>query len=457
MAAPIEYAREHGESFRQQLHELIRIPSVSTDSKFAGDVRRAAEWLAADLKRVGMRNVAVMPTAGHPIVYGDWLDAGADKPTILIYGHYDVQPADKVKDGWTSEPFEPIERDGFIYARGSSDDKGQAFIHVKAVESYLKTNGALPVNVKLILEGEEEVGSKNLQDFLKTYKDMFKADVAVISDTGMTSIDQPEITRALRGLTYMQLDVTAARIDLHSGGYGGAIPNPALILAQMIAKLHDENNHIAVPGFYDKVRPLSESDRDEIAKLALPDEEYLKITGAPGMWGETGFSADERIVGRPTMEINGLLSGWTGEGAKTVLPAKAMAKISCRLVADQDPVEIYELVKAYIAQIAPPNVRAELSLLNYGDAANIDPNLPEMQAAVRAYERGWGKAPLYARTGGSIPVVADFKRVLGVETIMLGFGLNTDGAHGPDEHYSIEMFHKGIDTAIYFLEEVAKK
>lgn len=314
----------------------------------------------------------------------------------------------------------------------------------------------LPINVKFILEGEEEVGSKNLQDFLTAYKDMLKADVAVISDTGMTAVDQPEITRALRGLTYMELHVTAADKDLHSGGYGGAIPNPALIIAQMIAKLHNADSSIAVPGFYDKVRPLTADDRLASAQLALPDSEYLNITGAPGMWGETAYTADERIVARPTMEINGLLSGWTGEGAKTVLPCKAMAKISCRLVADQEPVEIYELVKAYIAQIAPTNVKAELKLLNYGDPAMIDPDLPVMQAAVRAYERGWGKAPLYARTGGSIPVVADFKRILGVDTVMLGFGLNTDGAHGPDEHYSIEMFHKGIDTAIYYLEEVAK-
>jgi len=456
MTTPIQYARDHAETFRQQLFELLRIPSVSTDSAYAGEVRRAADWLAADLKRIGMQNVAVMPTAGHPVVYADWLNAGADKPTVLIYGHYDVQPADQKKDGWSSAPFEPEVRDGFIYARGSSDDKGQAFVHVKTVESYLATDGKLPVNVKMLLEGEEEIGSKNLQDFLKTYADMLRADVAVISDTGMTDVDQPEITRALRGLTYMQLDVQASKIDLHSGGYGGAIHNPALALAQIIAKLHNPDNSIAVPGFYDKVRPLTDTDRAEIASLALSDEKYMEITGAPGIWGEAGYTADERITGRPTLEINGLLSGWTGEGAKTVLPAKAMAKISCRLVADQDPVEIYELVKAYVAQITPPTVRAELKLLNMGDAALMETDMPEMQAAVRAYERGWGKAPLFARTGGSIPVVADFKRILGAPTIMLGFGLNTDGAHGPDEHYSLEMFRKGIDTAIYFLEEVAK-
>ncbi len=456
MVTPIDYAHEHAATFRQQLYELIRIPSVSTDSTLAGEVQRAAQWLADDLRRIGMGNVAVLPTAGHPVVYADWLEAGDDKPTVLIYGHYDVQPADQEKDGWSSPPFEPVEREGFIYARGSSDDKGQAFIHLKAVESLLKTVGALPVNVKFILEGEEEIGSKNLQPFLKTYADMLKADIAVISDTGMTVADQPEVTRALRGLTYMELHVTSSRIDLHSGGYGGAVHNPALALAQIIAKLHNADNSIAVPGFYDKVRPLNEADRAEIAKLAYTDEQFLNITGAPGVWGEEGYTADERVVGRPTMEINGLLSGWTGEGAKTVLPAKAMAKISCRLVADQDPHEIYELTKAYIAQITPSTVRSELKLLNMGDPAMIDPNLPEMKAAVRAYERGWGKAPLFSRTGGSIPVVADFKRVLGVNTIMLGFGLNTDGAHGPDEHYSIEMFHKGIDTAIYFLEEVAK-
>ncbi|MEP7292929.1 MAG: dipeptidase [Chloroflexota bacterium] len=456
MATAREYAEEHAEHFREQLYDLIRIPSISTDPQHRDDVRRAAEWIANELREIGANHVELMETGGHPVVYSDWLGAGANAPTVLIYGHYDVQPA-TMADGWTSEPFEPMERDGKIYARGSSDDKGQMFIHIKALESYLATEGKAPVNVKFMIEGEEEIGSFNLPEFIRANKERFKADVCVISDTGMRDINQPAITYGLRGLTYMQLDVWGPKTDLHSGGYGGMVHNPALALAQIISKLHNADNSVAVPGFYDDVVAVGDAEKAEMAKQDIPEDLLKEQIGIPGAWGEAAYTLRERISARPTLEINGLLSGWTGEGAKTVLPAKAMAKISCRLVANQDPRKIYELVKAYIATITPPTVHSDLKLINVGHPALVDIHTPEMQAAMRAYERGWGATPIFAREGGSIPVVADFKVELGLPSILMGYGLNTDGAHGPDEHYSIEMFHRGIDTAICFLEELGKK
>lgn len=455
MTSAREYARDHAQDFRQQLYDLIRIPSISTDPDRRDDVRRAAQWIANELVQIGANHVELLETGGHPVVYGDWLGAGEGAPTVLIYGHYDVQPA-TMADGWSSEPFEPVERDGNIVARGSSDDKGQMFIHIKALESYLTTDGAAPVNVKFLIEGEEEIGSANLPGFIRANAERFKADVCVISDTGMRDIHQPAITYALRGLTYMQLDVWGPKTDLHSGGYGGMVHNPALALVQIISKLHNPDHSIAVPGFYDDVLALTPDEREELAKQNIPESSLKQDTGIPAAWGEADFTLRERISARPTMEVNGLLSGWTGEGAKTVLPAKAMAKLSCRLVANQDPNKIYELVKAYIAQITPPTIHSELKLLSIGFPAQADLNTPEMQAAVRAYERGWGAAPIFAREGGSIPVVADLKTELGLDSILMGYGLNTDGAHGPDEHYSIEMFHRGIDTAICFLEELGK-
>ncbi|MBK8021440.1 MAG: dipeptidase [Chloroflexi bacterium] len=453
MTDPRTYAQEHAETFRSQLYELIRIPSVSTEPDLAGEVRHAADWIADELKRIGAEHVAVMPTAGHPVVYGDWLKAEPGAPTVLVYGHYDVQPA-SMSDGWHTDPFEPTERDGFIYARGSSDDKGQMFIHIKALESFLATQGSAPVNLKFLFEGEEEIGSKNLLPFLQANRELLKSDVCVISDTGMRDIRQPSLTYALRGLTYMQIDVTGAARDLHSGGYGGVVHNPALALAQIIARLHNPDNSIAVPGFYDDVLPLSPEERAELAKQDITEEKLIAETNVPASWGEEGYSLRERVGARPTMEINGLLSGWTGAGSKTVLPATAMAKVSCRLVANQNPHRIYELVRDYVASIAPPTVKVVVSLINTGDPAIVDIHSPYVKAAVSAYERGWGAAPNYAREGGSIPVVADFKRELGIDSVLLGFGLNTDGAHGPNEHFSIEMFHLGIDTAICFYEDL---
>jgi acetylornithine deacetylase/succinyl-diaminopimelate desuccinylase-like protein len=449
------YARQHASEFQEQLYALLRIPSVSTDTQHKEDMTRAAGWLAAEMLRVGLDKAEVLPTGGHPVVYGEWMGAGANAKTVLVYGHYDVQPAE-MTDGWSSEPFEPEERDGFIYARGCSDDKGQAFIHVKAIEAYLQTQGKAPVNVKFLIEGEEEIGSKNLTEFIQANTDRLRADVCVISDSGMPSIEQPSIVYALRGLTYMEVHVQGSKLDLHSGSYGGIVHNPALALAQIICKLHNADNSIAVPGFYDDVLSLSDEERAELLKNDIREETLRRVTGVSQSWGEDGYTLRERQSARPTLEVNGLLSGFTGEGAKTVLPARAMAKISCRLVANQNPVRIYELVRDYVARITPPTVTSEVRLLNQGDPAIVDIHAPEMQAAVAAYERGWGVRPIFMREGGSIPVVADFRRELGIPVLLMGYGLNTDGAHGPDEHFSVEMFHRGIETAICFLEEVGK-
>lgn len=449
------YASAHAKTFESELIDLLKIPSISAESNHAEDVRRAANWLADQLRSIGAEHVSVMDTPRHPVVYADWLHAGPVARTVLIYGHYDVQPA-SMADNWTSEPFEPVIRDNVLYARGASDDKGQLFIHLKVLESYLKATGGVPVNIKFLLEGEEEIGSPNLTQFLKDHPDLLSADVCVISDSGSYDIDQPAIVTSVRGLAYMEVWVYGPSIDLHSGGYGGIVHNPALALTQILSQMHDENNHIRVPGFYDSVVPLNDEERARLAETDLNETKLLSETGIPATWGERGFTLRERLGARPTLEINGLYSGWTGEGSKTVLPAKAMAKVSCRLVADQQPEAIYELVKAYVAQITPPTVRSEVRLLNRGEPALIDSQSAEMQAAFRAYAQGWGREPVFLREGGSIPIVVDIQRLLHMPVIMMGYGLNSDGAHGPDEHYNLSMFHRGIQTAICFLDEVSR-
>jgi acetylornithine deacetylase/succinyl-diaminopimelate desuccinylase-like protein len=451
-----EYAKANAERFRNELFELLRIPSVSTTPELAGDVRRAADWLVAEMKRIGFPHAEAVATAGHPIVYGEWLTAGADKPTVLVYGHYDVQPADQEKDGWSSNPFEPVVKDGKIYARGSTDDKGPVVAHLKALESLVQTNGTLPVNIKVIFEGEEEVSSLHLGEFVAQYKDRLKADACLISDTSIYSATQPSITYALRGLVYMELHVQGPATDLHSGGFGGTVHNPAQALAEIIAKLHHDDGSVSVPGFYDDVRMLDDAERAELAKTPWELDAWSSGTGITTPWGEPQFTLGERVSARPTLEINGMVSGFYGEGAKTVLPAKAMAKISCRLVADQNPKKIYELLKAYVAQITPPTVKTDLRLLHTGDAALTERDSVAMQAAIHAYEQAWGKTPVFMREGGSIPIVADFQRELGIPVILMGFGLHTDGAHGPDEHFTIDLFHKGIDAIIAFHEKYAQ-
>jgi acetylornithine deacetylase/succinyl-diaminopimelate desuccinylase-like protein len=456
MANAHDYAKTHEQGFLHQLLDLIRIPSVSTLPECEDDIRRAAEWLADNMRHAGLTYVEIMPTAGHPVVYGEWLGASQDAPTVLVYGHYDVQPAE-VSDGWDSEPFDPVIRDGKIYARGATDDKGQMFAHIKAAESFLRTDGKLPVNLKVLFEGEEESGSAHLQPFVESHKAMLTADVCVISDTGMPTIDTPAITYALRGMSLLEVTVRAATQDLHSGAFGGSVHNPLQALAEILAQLHRPDGSVSVPGFYDDVKPLTPEERAELNKTGMTERAWREQTGAPQPWGEAGYAIEERISARPTLEINGMAGGFYGEGFKTVLPAKAMAKISCRLVANQDPQRVFELVRDYLIKLTPPTVRVEVRFLGGGHAALTDIDTPMMQKAVRAYELGWGRRPYFARGGGSIPVVADFQHILKVPVILMGFGLEGDGAHGPNEHFTIEMFHRGIQTIIHFLEEVGKK
>jgi acetylornithine deacetylase/succinyl-diaminopimelate desuccinylase-like protein len=448
-----QYARTHAERFRTELDELLRIPSISTDPAHTAEMRRAAEWLAAHLDILGVEHAQVMPTGGHPIVFGEWQGAGKDKPTLLVYGHYDVVPA-ALEDGWDTPPFEPVEREGRIYARGVSDNKGQLFVHLKAVESYMKTGGA-PVNIKFFLEGEEEIGSPHLAPFLQEHLNRLRADVCVISDSSMPAVEQPVILHSLRGMTYLEVTVRGPSDDLHSGTWGGAVHNPALALVEILSKLHNVDHSIAVPGFYDDVVPLSPQERQELAKTAISDEQVQQATHVPATWGESEFSIRERVSARPTMEINGLHSGWTGAGPKTIIPSHAMVKLSCRLVGDQDPERIYQRVKQYIESIAPPTVTLEFNLLSGSKPALIDYNLPAMQAAARAYERGWGAKPVFARGGGSIPVVANIFNLMRIPVVMMGYGLDDDGFHGANEHLSVEMFHRGIETATVYLEELA--
>lgn len=448
------YARASAGRFKDELLESLRIPSISGDPEHAADVRRMAEWLAENMRQVGVSGVEVMETAGHPVVYGEWLGAGADKPTVLVYGHYDVVPA-AMEDGWDTDPFEPVEKDGKIYARGATDDKGQLFVHVKALESYLTAAGGAPVNVKFLIEGEEEVSSPNLAPFIREHLDLLAADVCVISDSSMRVIEEPAITHSLRGMTYLEIEVTGPREDLHSGFFGGAVHNPAVALVEILATLYNRDGTIAVEGFYDDVVSLSDDERAMIAKTDLTESQLLEATGAPKAWGDARFTIRERVSARPTLDINGLWSGYAGPGPKTIIPATAGAKLSSRLVADQDPDRIFELIRTHVEDVSPSSVEVDVRLLTTGRPALIPFDLPEMQAAAHAYERGWGHAPVFTRGGGSIPVVADMVDLMQIPVVMMGYGLDSDGLHAPNEHYRIDMFERGIETAIVYLAELA--
>ncbi len=448
-----QYAKEQ-QQYLDELVEFLKMPSISTMSEHSGDIRQAAEWLVTDLRSYGF-DARLYETDGHPIVYGEWLRAGTEAPTVLVYGHYDVQPVDPIHE-WNTPPFEPTVRDGNLYARGASDDKGQVFVHMKAAQSILAAEGALPVNLKFIIEGEEESGSPNLRPFITSHTELLAADIVLVSDTHSKSLEQPTIVYALRGMSYMELEVRGARADLHSGSFGGMIHNPAQALCEIVSSLHDENGAITVPGFYDSVQFLDEEERDELNKLPYTEADLIRATGVPSAWGEPEYRLHERTGARPTLEVNGLVSGWTGEGAKTVLPAKALAKISCRLVADQNPHEIYRLVSDYVAAITPPTVTSEVRLLHTGHGAITDRHSPAMAAAVAAYEEGWGATPIFTREGGSIPVVADFQNYLKAPVVLMGFGLPDDGLHAPNEKFTLECFWRGIATSISFMKNVAQ-
>jgi acetylornithine deacetylase/succinyl-diaminopimelate desuccinylase-like protein len=450
----IAYAHDNREEALDELKEFLRIPSISTLSQHKADVQRAAEWLVNSLTTAGLENVTISPTAGHPVVYADWLHAPG-KPTVLVYGHYDVQPADPL-NLWESPAFEPTERNGNLFARGSADDKGQIYIHVKALEALLKTEGTLPVNIKILFEGEEEIGSEHLADWIAEHEAELKADVCVISDSHILSEDQPAITYGLRGLSYIEVHVESSRDDLHSGSYGGAVHNPIVALSEIIAQLHDANGTVTVPGFYDKVRDLDAEERADFAKIPFDESTLIGETGITQAWGEAEFSVIERLTARPTLELNGIWGGFAGEGAKTVLPARAGAKISTRLVPDQDPNEIAKLVTEHILRLAPPTVRVTVKELHHGPGAIVPRDLPAMNAASEAYEEIFGKRPIFMRMGGSIPVVALFQQRLGMDSVLMGFGLPDDNLHAPNEKFNIGMFYKGIETAIVFYQKMGQ-
>ena len=451
MSELFDYIDKNKDRFESELFELLRIPSVSTDSSHKEDVHKAAKFLSDHLKEIGLKDVEICETKGNPIVLAKNLEAGPDKPTVLIYGHYDVQPPDPL-DLWTSPPFEPVVKDGKVYARGASDDKGQAFLHVKAIEAWLKTGGDLPVNVKLLLEGEEEIGSPNLVPFLKERKEELACDMVLVSDTAMFAKDTPSITYGLRGLAYMELEVFGPNRDLHSGVYGGAVQNPLNALCEMVAKMKDENSVIQIPGFYDDAIDLTEEEREAGRKLPFNEKEWLGAIGVDEGFGEKGYSTLERKASRPTLDMNGMWGGYQGEGAKTVLPAKAGAKISMRLVPNQDPHKIAKLFTEYCESIKPAGVTIKVTDHHGGDAAMTPLDFYGLKAAAQAYNDVYGKEPLFAREGGSIPIVADFERVLGVNTILMGFGLNSDAIHSPNEHFHLKDFYRGIKTSVRFLE-----
>ena len=455
MNQTIKHAQAHYERYLDELMAFLRIPSISTKPAHAEDVKTAANWLADNMKKAGLENVKVIETNRHPLVYGDWLHAEG-KPTVLVYGHYDVQPAEPF-DLWDSEPFEPTVKDNYLYARGASDDKGQAFIHVKAVEALLQENGRLPINVKFIIEGEEESGGESLSAFIPENKEMLAADVALVSDTAIVDKETPAIVYGLRGMCYALIDITGPGRDLHSGSFGGGVNNPLNVLGHVIAKLKDENGRILIPGFYDNVRDLSDGERTVLAEFPLDEAAWLAETGAPEPWGESEFTLVERLGARPTLDVHGIVGGYTGPGSKTVLPATVHAKISMRLVPDQDPKRIGELFKEYIQKLVPSSANVTIEFTNFAPPSITDYEIPAMKAAVSAYEASFGKAPVLMREGGSIPVVGEFQSHLGLETVLMGFGLPDDRIHAPNERFYLPNFYRGIETSIYFFQKLGEE
>lgn len=445
----LSYVDVHFTRFVEELKDLLRIPSISTDSDYVLEVRRAATWLAEHFRKLSFPKVVVFETEGHPIVYAEYM-VEEGRPTVLVYGHYDVQPPDPL-ELWTSPPFEPEIRDGNLYARGACDDKGQLFMHVKAAEAYLQTGGTLPVNLKFLLEGEEESGSVHLAPFLEAHRELLAADVVVISDTAMFAPGVPSITYGLRGLAYVEVELIGPVRDLHSGVYGGAVENPINVLARLIAGLHDDDHRITIPGFYDDVRPLTEEERHMFRALPFDEKAWMEEIGLSAVRTEKGYTILEAITARPTLDANGIWGGYQRKGAKTVLPAKAGAKLSMRLVPDQKPDDIIAKTRRYFEQHTPPTCKLRFTALHGGQPVLVDTQHPAMQAAAEAMARVFGRRPYFTREGGSIPVVADFKQLLGLDSILMGFGLHADAIHSPDEHFGLDRFRQGIESIIHFL------
>jgi len=449
----LEFATSNRERYLEELKEFLSIPSISTLSQHKPDIQRAAEWLVNQLTSLSMKNVEIMPTGGHPVVYGEWLDAPGN-PVVLIYGHYDVQPVDPLNE-WISPPFNPTVRGDNIYARGAHDMKGQLHGVVKALEAWQKSS-TLPVNVKVLFEGEEEIGSKHLESFMEKNKDKLKCDLVLNADSSILKPDLPSLTYGLRGMAYFEIWVHGPSNDLHSGIFGGTIQNPAQVLCELIAGMHDVDGRVTLPGFYDRVRVLPDEERKELARLPMSDEDWLGMTGAPKLYGERGYTSVERRGARPTMEVNGLLSGFTGEGSKTVLPAKAMAKISMRLVPYQDPRAVEEQLREYLRQHAPTTVRWEVKTLTTTSPALVDRDTQAMRAAAKALEATFGVKPVFQLSGGSVPIVSTLQTVLGVDLVSMGFGLPDDNIHGPNEKQYLPNYYRGIQSYIRFFDLISK-
>lgn len=446
----LKYAKENRNHSLNELKQLVAIPSISADSAFKADIQKAADWLVTKLKSLGFDNVKTLDTGGHPMVYGDLLKAGPKAPTMLIYGHYDVQPPDPL-ELWESSPFEAVTKGEYLIGRGTSDMKGQVVASIAAIEAALRA-GSLPVNVKWMIEGEEEIGSSSMADFIRANAKLFACDFALNTDAGMLAIGQPTLTYGLRGLAYFEIYLTGPSMDLHSGYFGGAVRNPANELARLISGMHDDKNRVTLPGFYDSVRDLDADERAEFKRIPhTSDDDYVREAGVPGLWGEEGYTAFERATSRPTLEVNGMLSGYTGEGPKTVLPAKAMAKISTRLVADQKPKDVEKQLNAYMKEHTHPAVKWEVKMISDADASISTRDSSEMRAMSKAMETVWGSKPIFRREGGSIPVVAYLQDVLGAECVNTGFGLPDDRIHSPNERMHLPTWELGIDSLVHFI------
>jgi acetylornithine deacetylase/succinyl-diaminopimelate desuccinylase-like protein len=449
----LAFARANQTRFLDEYKDLLRLPSVSTLPEHKGDIERTARWLADQLRSASISLVEIIPTAGHPVIYAE-SPGPAGAPTVLVYGHYDVQPADPFEE-WTSPPFEPAIRGDYLYARGASDMKGQIFAQIKAVES-LARHGGLPVTLKYVIEGEEEIGSPHLGAFIDAHHERLACDFVLNCDAGIHAPEVPAITYALRGLAYFEVEIRGPKNDLHSGLFGGSVHNPAQALCELIAGMHDAEGRVTLPGFYDSVRALADDERAALARLPYSDERWIEVTGVPNLWGERGYTTLERVGARPTLEVNGFLSGFTGEGSKTVLPAKAMAKISTRLVADQDPAAVHQQLCEYLRRNCPDTVEWEVRELVHGKGAIMDRTSPWMKAAGAALREVFGREPIFKRDGGSVPVVGMMQEKLGVDSVMLGFALPDDGIHGPNERQYLPNFYRGIETYIRFLGGLSK-
>jgi acetylornithine deacetylase/succinyl-diaminopimelate desuccinylase-like protein len=449
----LKYVQANRPRFVAELKEFIRFPSVSAQPAHAADVRRCGEWLAKHMKRIGLQRVVVIPTRRHPIVYGEWEHA-TGRPTVLIYGHFDVQPADPL-DQWRSPPFDPQVRGNNLYGRGACDDKGQLFVHLKAIESFLRTTRRLPVNVLCLFEGEEEIGSPNLNAFLERNAAALRAHVAVMSDTRMLGPHRPAINYAERGALSVEMEVTGPRFDLHSGNFGGAVHNPLQVLSEILSRLHDSAGHVAIPGFYDRVLPATKLERAYMARTGPSDAEILRDAQAQEAWGEPEYSLYERITLRPALTINGITGGYQGPGGKSVIPSHAVAKLNFRLVPDQDPAEVDQLFRQYIRRITPPTAKLVVRSEPGAKSALVNPGHPAIQMAAQAYRKGFGSAPVFLRSGGTIPIVNSFQKILGLPTVLMGFALPDDRMHAPNEKFHLPNFYRGIATSIWFMQMIA--